>query len=123
MRIDQAHDNARYLEEARKRCFDDTMFDEMVDFFFQESPSLLEQMRTAVRQGNAVELVRAAHRLKATVMYLGTPAASHAVVHVEEIGLSGNLADASPAIEQLDAEMEQLKNVLGPSRREKQRQT
>jgi PAS domain S-box-containing protein len=118
-RFDEAHDNARHLADARKRCFDETMFQEMVDFFFQESPSLLRQMPIACQQGNAVELVRVAHRLKATVVYLGTPAASHAVVRVEEIGMSGNLAEALPAIEQLEVEMELLKNVLAPCRRQK----
>jgi PAS domain S-box-containing protein len=122
-RRDEAHDAARYVADARKRCFDDAMFDEMVEFFFAESPSLLEEMQAAAEQGNAVELVRAAHRLKATVAYLGTPAALHAVARVEEIGLSGKLADAPPAIEQLVIEMQWLREVLGPHRRQVQQKS
>ena len=121
-RLDPAHENGRYLEAARKRCYDDTMFDEMVAFFFQESPSLLRQMRISLAEGNAVELVRAVHRLKSTVGYLGSPAAAQAVTRVEEIGLSGSLANAPPAIEQLEAEMKRLNEVLAPCRPQEQRQ-
>jgi signal transduction histidine kinase/DNA-binding NarL/FixJ family response regulator/HPt (histidine-containing phosphotransfer) domain-containing protein len=104
------------LDEALKRCFDGQMFGDMVEFFFTESATLMDQMRSALNEDNGGDIARAAHRLRGTIVYLGAPHAMKAAECVEQTGESGDLIAAATAIEQLDSQVEILKQALGPHR-------
>ena len=103
-----------HLDEALACCYDRQMFLGMVDFFFLESATLLDQMRAAAGNADAVDLARAAHRLKGTVLYLGAGACRRAVEQVERAGMSGDLAAAAAALDELDAQVALLKEALAP---------
>ncbi|MGO9108844.1 MAG: ATP-binding protein [Thermoguttaceae bacterium] len=100
------------LEEALSRCGEYSVFEKMVEYFFDEASPLLEEMRTALRSGNAAEMGNAAHRLKGTACYLGAPDAMDAAQRVEQAGLSGDLRAAARMIEQLERQLESLKKTL-----------
>jgi signal transduction histidine kinase/DNA-binding NarL/FixJ family response regulator len=103
------------LDEAVSKCVGEyTMFQEMVGHFFDEAESLVEQMRTALRESNAIELANTAHRLGGTVVYLGARAAAEATQRVEQIGRSGKLVGADGAIDELKREVRRLKEALSP---------
>jgi PAS domain S-box-containing protein len=101
------------LDDAVARCFGKyEIFQDMVDFLFVESDQLLEKMRTALDQKNAVELGNAAHRLKGTVVFLCAPAALDATQSVERIGLSGELSGAEEAIDRLQLQLQLLTEAV-----------
>ncbi len=110
--------NVFNLDEAVGRCFRKyELFQDMVECLFDESDSLLEQMRTELNNGDAEELGRAAHRLKGTVVFLGASPAADATMRVEQIGLSGELGNAAEAIDQLQTQLQLLKDALAPHRK------
>jgi PAS domain S-box-containing protein len=103
------------LDKAVQRCFGKyAIFQDMVRCLFDEADPLLERMRTALADGNAVELRSAAHRLKGTVGYLGAAPATDAVKRVEHLGIDGELAGAAEAIRQIEEQLAILKQALGP---------
>jgi HPt (histidine-containing phosphotransfer) domain-containing protein len=104
-------------DDAVRRCFGkEEMFRGMAGFLFEEEGPLLAQMRAALTAGQAEELAKAAHRLKGTVGYLAAATAMDAVSRVERLGHAGELADAAAAIEQLEREIQRLKQALEPYR-------
>ena len=104
------------LEEALSRCGAQRIFQQMVEYFYGEAAPLLERMRTAVRNGNALDLGNAAHRLKGTACYLGATDTVDASSRVEEAGRLGDLSGAIAMIEQLARHIESLKQALAPYR-------
>ena len=60
------------LDEAVSKCYGEYgMVQEMVGCLFNEADVLVEQMRTALANGEAIAMANAAHRLKGTVAHLG----------------------------------------------------
>jgi two-component system, sensor histidine kinase and response regulator len=106
------------LDDAVTHCFGNyRLFQDMVGCLFGEGDALLEQMRTALANGNATEMGNVAHRLKGTVCYLGAAPALEANRRVEEMDKAGNLEGAAEAIHQLTEQVEILKAALAPHRR------
>ena len=86
----------------------------MVANFFGEADALVAKMRTALQNGNGVEMGKAAHRLKGTACYLGAPAAMEATQGVERAGKNDDLSGAAEAIERLAQQVATLKEALAP---------
>jgi CheY-like chemotaxis protein len=105
------------LDEARKRCFDKQMFSEMVEYFFADSVEILEKLRDALRNGNAEDVARIAHRFRGTAIYLSATPTIRAADRVEKAGDSGDLTVAAEAFRELESQVEILKQALGPHRR------
>jgi signal transduction histidine kinase/HPt (histidine-containing phosphotransfer) domain-containing protein len=109
------------LDEAMSRCFGEpSLFHEMVECLFHDAEPLIEQARRALSHGIAVEVGRAAHRLKGTVCHLGAAPAMDTLQHLEQIGKSGDLSGAAETIQQLDVEIGLLKAALAPHRPDSQ---
>ena len=107
------------LDDAVKHCYGKyTMFQEIVGCLFSEADQLLEQMRTALANGNATDSANAAHRLKGTVAYLGAPPAMDATRRVEQMGKCHELVEAAEAICELERQLATLKAALASHRRE-----
>ena len=105
------------LDEAVRKCYGKHgMFQEMVGCFFQEADALMSQMRAALHNGEAKVLGDTAHRLKGTVVYLGAGPSADATGRVEQIGKSGQLAEAGGAIDELANQIERLKEAIAPHR-------
>jgi HPt (histidine-containing phosphotransfer) domain-containing protein len=103
-----------HLDEALACCYDRSMFLGMAEFFCGEAGDLLDQMRAAAGAADAAGVARAAHRLNGTVLYLGAAACRTAVEQVERAGMSGDLAAAAGALDELDAQVALLKEALAP---------
>jgi signal transduction histidine kinase/CheY-like chemotaxis protein len=100
-------------DEAVRRCFGKyEMFQEMVSGFFDEADPLVQQMRIAVRNGDAGELGRLAHRLKGTVVFLASQSAEDATRRIEQLGRSGELTNGIAAIDELERQLRVLKEAL-----------
>ena len=101
------------LDEAIRKCYGKyELMRDMVACLFDESDSLIQQMRTAIAEGEAAELASAAHRLKGTVVYLAASPAADATRRVEQIGKSGDLTTASAALDDLERQLHRLKSAL-----------
>ncbi|MHB1036900.1 MAG: MEDS domain-containing protein [Pirellulales bacterium] len=93
------------------------LFQDMAEYFFQQVDAALESMRQALLRGDVKEFGRVAHHFKGTVCFLGAPAVMEALALVEQAGNSGELADASLGLEQLEQELTRLKAALQPHRK------
>jgi two-component system, sensor histidine kinase and response regulator len=92
-------------ELALKLCFNNQkMLGEMMQSFFDESHSLLSQMRTALLNGDLAEVGQLGHRMKGTVLYLGAEQAKQAASRVERFCKSsgGTPSEAAEAIKHLN---------------------
>jgi CheY-like chemotaxis protein/HPt (histidine-containing phosphotransfer) domain-containing protein len=92
------------------------LFRQMVDFFYQEADPLVARMRSAVAGGDAEDLIYAVHRLKGTILYLGSHRTMESADRLERIGRSGDLAPAADALRELEQWIERLKIALAPHR-------
>jgi HPt (histidine-containing phosphotransfer) domain-containing protein len=95
---------------------DQSLFEEMIEFFFADSPGLLRQIREGVERNDAKQVERSAHSLKgmASMFDAGRTVASAAAI--EEIARSRQLERVPPLAEQLDAEVQHLFRAMGPLR-------
>ena len=101
------------LEEALSRCYGKyDLFQDIVESFFVESDSLLQEMQAALDHGDAAGLAAKAHRFKGTMAYLGSPPAMDAVLRVEHTARGGDLAKAAAAISELAEQLGPLKAAL-----------
>ncbi len=77
---------------------------EVLQLFLDDVPGRIERLRTAWQGGNAVEVQRAAHSLKGSAGNIGAHAL-HAICHqLDELGRSGDLAEAEDLVPALAAE-------------------
>ena len=80
----------------------------LVELFLEEYPKTLAEMGRALKAGDLEALAAAAHSLKGSVGYFGSPAASAAALRLERIARSGGLAAGAAALKDLRLEMERL---------------
>ena len=81
---------------------------ETVQMLGTDGRALMEQVKTAAANGDAEALGRAGHTLKGMVSNFCAPAAYAAAFEVEQIGKSGDLSAARPAVDALGAQLETL---------------
>ncbi len=100
-------------DEAIAQCFGRReVFEEMVDYYFLETPSLLEAMRVGLAHRAPEAIAKAAHKLRSTLVYLGAHAAAEAAEHVEQLAMDGDLTRAPEAIERLQHRLGQFEQAL-----------
>jgi PAS domain S-box-containing protein len=88
------------------------IFREIIDLFCAETPEVLATLRQAIARGNSQAVARLAHSLKGTVGSFGAYAALEAVLRLEALGQSGDLALAESAYSALERELERLGRAL-----------
>jgi len=105
------------LDDALRHCLGKrALFQDLVEYLFSEADPLLDLMRTAFAKSDAVEMGKAAHRLKGTLLYLGSASALNAVQAVEDLGRRNDATGAAAAIGQLAKQVAKLKSALEPYR-------
>jgi HPt (histidine-containing phosphotransfer) domain-containing protein len=77
---------------------------------------MVQNMRAAIAEGNADDLVYAAHRLRGTILYLGSGPAMASAERLERIGRLEDLTLAGDALEELERWIDLLKSALAPHR-------
>jgi CheY-like chemotaxis protein len=93
---------------------DEQLFRDIVGMFFEDTVGLMAQVRRAIPAGNARELERGAHSIKGLLSTFGADTAVAVAQRLEQIGRSGALADAEPAVSTLEGELEKVKAALEP---------
>lgn len=91
---------------------DRALFRELIVFFFEDSPSLLEQLKAAIRDGNLLAVERAAHGLKGLTANVGSGPASLMAGRIEEEARKKALTASAKAFVGLEQEMARLTTAL-----------
>jgi len=84
----------------------------IIDSFLDDCPDYMAAIRTAVEDEDGEVLEREAHGLKGAAGSLRAKPASEAAQVLEEIGRSGNFAEAESALDTLEHETDRLKAEL-----------
>ena len=101
------------LADAVKKCFGKyEFFVDMARSFSAEADSCIGAMKDARLQNNSGAVRDAAHRLKNTVVYLGSGPAMNAIVQVENAAQSGDPIALDNAMQQLELRLESLKQSI-----------
>ncbi len=85
---------------------------ELVALFMDDGPRLLDEIRQAVRVGEAEILARTAHTLKGSVGNFAADDAFQAALQLEKIGREGEMHLAGGALEELEREIQGVLNEL-----------
>lgn len=88
------------------------IFQEIIGLFWTETPEVLAALRQAMARGDSQAVARVAHSLKGTVGSFGAHAALEAVLRLEALGQSGDIALAEPAYTALAREIDRLGRAL-----------
>ena len=91
---------------------DEELYADMVQFLWEDSPSLLTQLEAAIASQDASTIQRAAHSLKGLIANCGGVRAAEAAQRLENAGAAGDVVDAAHLLEPLRQEMDQLKRAL-----------
>jgi histidine phosphotransfer protein HptB len=85
---------------------------DLAALFAEEAPRLLEQIELAIQQGSAVELEKASHKMKGSVLQFSAAAAAAAALELEQKGRSGSVAGAGVMLDKLRDEIVLLEEAL-----------
>jgi len=91
---------------------DADLLSSMVDYFLEDSPSLLQELKLRIDAGDAIEACRVAHSLKGLCSNFEAEAAIRAGALVEAACSSENLDDASALTAPLTVQLRQLSSAL-----------
>jgi CheY-like chemotaxis protein len=80
--------------------------------FQEDSPRLIADLQTAVREQDPNRLARAAHALAGALAYLPAAKASELAQHLERLGRSGSLAGAEDLLATCQSELQRLQSTL-----------
>jgi PAS domain S-box-containing protein len=84
----------------------------LVDIFLEQSPRLMEQIRTALAAEDMIALRRAAHALKGTISNFPQGSARGVATRMEAIGYDGDVAAARETLPLLEQEVDRLTALL-----------
>lgn len=85
----------------RRMGGDIELLSSMVDYFVEDSPALLAELRQLVEDGNTAEAARAAHSLKGLSSNFEAVEATQAGLEIESGCMSGKLQDVKQRLPQL----------------------
>ncbi len=87
------------LEAALERLMGDVdLLEMLVQQFLEEIPTVLEEIKSALDQGDAEAVYGKAHRLKGAAGNLSADAVAAAALRLEQSGRDGDLDDGSAAM-------------------------
>jgi len=89
-----------------------SLFEELIDLFFEDVPAQLSSMRSALDAGDVKTLTRAAHTLKSSSANLGASRLSGICFELEKLGRSGSLEGAESLIASTGEAFGQVREVL-----------
>jgi HPt (histidine-containing phosphotransfer) domain-containing protein len=110
----EALKSERIDAEALKNRVDGDMdlLRDLAALFAEEAPRLLGEIELAIQRGSAVELEKASHKMKGSVLQFSAAAAAEAAFELEQKGRSGSVAGAGVMLDRLREEIALLEEAL-----------
>lgn len=102
--------NYDYLNEISGG--DEEFIAEILSDFLAQTPELMAQIATAVSQGDAATLGKAAHTLKGSARSVGADEFAAIAFELEQAGKQGDLTGAPDALQRLQAYWDALADYL-----------
>jgi HPt (histidine-containing phosphotransfer) domain-containing protein len=90
---------------------DQQLFHDIIGFFLEDTPPLLDELRRAVSVGNDVAVRATAHSLKGLAAGCGGVRAAQAAQRVENAGAEADLENIDTLMESLETEFDQLRQT------------
>jgi two-component system sensor histidine kinase/response regulator len=90
------------------------LFRKLAEFFREDCPQLIQQIRDGLETGEPAAVERAAHSLKGLAASFSAEATVAAALRIEECGQVADLAGAASALVPLEAHAERLCQALVP---------
>jgi CheY-like chemotaxis protein len=97
---------------------DVTLLTELTEIFWENSPDLITQMRSALADGDPHTLTYAAHTLKGSVGNFAAKRALALITQVEHSGMEQDPIQAKAALDALEAELFSLRTALSSLKEE-----
>ena len=91
---------------------DEELAREIIALFLVDCPEQLDQLRAAVRDGDAETIRKAAHALKGAVSNFTSERPTTTVAELEHHGQAAQLGEASAALSQLEPELAALMSSM-----------
>jgi HPt (histidine-containing phosphotransfer) domain-containing protein len=98
--------------EMMKSMTEPIFLAELIDVYLNDSPQLIEQMRSGLAAGNVESVRRAAHSLKSNSASFGANRLADAARELEMIAKGGKLDDGELKLSTIEMEYLQLLPVL-----------
>ena len=92
---------------------DEELLKEQMQFFLDDAPALVADIRYNVERQNCQALEFASHRLKGLASSLDAHLVVESAAQLEQLGRSGNLAEAGAACDRLEAYFAELCTAVG----------
>jgi HPt (histidine-containing phosphotransfer) domain-containing protein len=105
------------FEAALRRWGDRRLYDDLVRFFVEDAPKLLEEVRRGLRDQDARAVEHGAHTLKGLAANFDAAPAIAVAFQVEQSAWSSSLAEATALLPKLEAEFDRLRQALLASQR------
>lgn len=91
---------------------DESLFLQLVDFFLEDHPPLMEHLESAIAEHDATKMERAAHSLKGLTSNLGATAVTQWAAGLETSGRQNDLSQATVLHQGLKTELTTLVQAL-----------
>jgi HPt (histidine-containing phosphotransfer) domain-containing protein len=95
---------------------DRRLLSELVELFLEQASLLLTQLRTAVAEGDAARLGRAAHQLRGSVAQFSAGEASDALRRLERMARAGDLGGARAELRRTESALTTVLRAMRPYR-------
>ena len=102
----------RHILEDLTATTDAEFVNELIEAYLDDSPNLINEMKTALQQNDHTTFRRAAHTLKSSSASLGAMSLSEISKELEMIGKSEDLNQVDGKLDQLISIFEQVEHEL-----------
>jgi HPt (histidine-containing phosphotransfer) domain-containing protein len=105
--------NPAVLESLRAMLGnDEEVFTKVIKCYLAESPEIVEDMSTSIKNQNPKMLERTAHKLKSSSASMGAVTLYHLCLQMEIMGKSGSFEGSLETLSQLAQEYKKVESVL-----------
>ena len=112
-RAEESASRAKFKEVLERFGGDESVLREAAACFVQESPKLMESIRSAVKSGDCAQLVRPAHTLKGSISYFDSGEAFTTAGKLEDAARKNESGSIREMMEVLENRMGELQSALG----------
>lgn len=100
---------------AELEAIDKNLLSQMIDLFLEQTPQLIQELKEVLQRGDALNIVKTAHKLKGSSLNLGILSLAGLCKKIEMKGQNKDLSEMSSLIRQVEEDYErvhlELKNL------------